>query len=90
MINFLKRLFGIDTNEYEFNPDEKHIIDMLNYHYRVNGIYNDMIIIDLDVEECDIHKGQIIKVINKLYEVSNIDYNPNDISFKYKIIAIEN
>jgi hypothetical protein len=68
---------------------EHNIINMLDYHYRIDGIYNDLLIVDLDVETCEINKGQIVKILNKLYEVHNVEFIPSNNLFKYRLMVTE-
>lgn len=71
------------------NNIEHNIINMLDYHYRIDGIYNDLLIVDLDVETCEINKGQIVKILNKLYEVHNVEFIPSNNLFNYRLMVTE-
>ena len=84
-MNFLRRLFKSD-NDSKIIDD---IIDLLDYHYNVESVYLDIIIINLDVVECDIKRGQLIKFLNKIYQVYDIEHDPSNIQFKYKLIITE-
>ena len=37
------------------------VIDLLDYHYKVDNIYDEFVIVDLDVDTCDIIINQKIK-----------------------------
>lgn len=87
MLNFIKKLLGIHTDD--INDKHEQIINLINYHYNVDNVYNNLVIVNLDVDVCDISNGQIIKLLNKLYTVQHVEYIPSNINFRYKLCLIE-
>ena len=85
MFNFIKRLFGksddIDT------PND--VIDLIDYHYKVDNVYGEVVFVLVDIDTCDVEKGSIIKLLNQLYTVEMIEYLPNNTNFNYKFVLIE-
>lgn len=87
MLNFFKKLLGIPLDNN--NTEQQHIINLINYHYNVDNIYNNLVIVNLDVDMCDISNGQIVKLLNKLYTVQHIEFIPSNVNFRYKLCLIE-
>jgi hypothetical protein len=85
MFNFIKRLFGksddVDT------PND--VIDLLDYHYKVDNVYGEVVFVLVDIDTCDVERGSIIKLLNQLYTVEMIEYLPNNTNFNYKFVLIE-
>lgn len=87
MLNFFKKLLGIHIDD--INDNHEQIINLINYHYNVDNIYNNLVIVNLDVDKCDISNGQIVKLLNKLYTVQHIEFIPSNVNFRYKLCLIE-
>ena len=88
MGNFLKRLLGIKNDNYE-DIENIPIINLINYHYNVDNIYDDMVIVNLDVDSCNIERGQLVKLLNTIYEVHNTEFIPSNTNFRYKLCLIK-
>lgn len=87
MLNFIKKLLGLHVDDDIIKHE--HIINLINYHYNVDNIYNNLVIVNLDVDICDISNGQMVKLLNKLYTVQHIEFIPSNINFRYKLCLIE-
>ncbi len=61
------------------------VIDLLDYHYKVDNIYDEFVIVDLDVDTCDIVINQKIKLLNNIYKVLNIEFIPSNIKYRYRL-----
>ena len=85
MFNFLKRIFSESKHTHNVNG----VIDLIDYHYKVDNVYGDMVFVLIDVDTCDVEKGSIVKLLNKLYTVELIEYLPNNTKFNYKFVLIE-
>lgn len=85
MFNFIKRLFG-KSNDVDTPND---VIDLLDYHYKVDNVYGEVVFVLVDIDTCDVERGSIIKLLNQLYTVEMIEYLPNNTNFNYKFVLIE-
>lgn len=85
MFNFIKRLFGAS---HDINTPD-NVIDLMDYHYKVDNIYGEVVFVLVDVDTCDVERGSIVKLLNQLYTVEMIEYLPNNTKFNYKFVLIE-
>ena len=67
---------------------ESKKIDLINYHYRVDNIYDDIVLVDLDVDECDLERGQEIILLNETYLLRDVEFLPHKNDFKFKLTLI--
>lgn len=84
MINFFKKLFSFN-DEFDIDNDNQKYIDLIDYHYKVNNIYGDLILLDLDVDICDLDINDRIKLLNDVYYIKNVEFLPHNANFKYRL-----
>lgn len=80
-INFL-----IDRRNKEL--ESRGVIDLLDYHYKVDNVYNNLVLVDLDVDILDIERFQHVKLLNDEFIVRDIEFLPHNKDFKYKLTLI--
>lgn len=86
LFDFIKFLFS--TNNKKENKNH-NIIDLIEYHYKVDNVYGNMVFIDLDLDYCDVENGQLVKLLNDIYVVINVEYLPHNTHFKYRMSMIK-
>lgn len=79
MFKYIMSLFNHD------NKETTDLIDLLDYHYKVDNIYNDIILVDIDIDSLDIFRGQQIKLLNTIYIIDNVEFLPHNKDFKYRL-----
>ena len=79
MFKYIMSLFNRD------NKETTNLIDLLDYHYKVDNIYNDIILVDIDIDSLDIFRGQQVKLLNKIYIIDNVEFLPHNKDFKYRL-----
>lgn len=82
-INFL-------LQQHDDRIEKQGRIDLIDYHYRVDNIYDDVILVDLDVDDCDLEFGSQIILLNKTYTLRNVEFLPHKNDFKYRLTLINN
>lgn len=82
LINYL---FDIDDED---NIENKNIIDLFEYHYKVDNVYNNLILVDIDVDILNIERFQHVKLLNDVYIVRDIEHLPHNNEFKYRLTLI--
>lgn len=82
MFKYIMSLFNHD------NKETTDLIDLLDYHYKVDNIYNDIILVDIDIDSLDIFRGQQVKLLNTIYIIDNVEFLPHNKDFKYRLTLI--
>lgn len=72
-----------------FDKKTENMINLIDYHYKVDNIYNNIFLIDLDVDYCELNNGEQIRFLNKILTVRNVEYLPHNENFKYRLTLID-
>lgn len=72
-----------------FDKKTENMINLIDYHYKVDNIYNNIFLIDLDVDYCELNDGEQIRFLNKILTVRNVEYLPHNEKFKYRLTLID-
>lgn len=78
----MKHLFN---NKKENN----NYIDLINYAYKVYEIYNNLILVDIDIDTCNINKGTNIKLLNEIYTLANIEFYAYKNDYRWRLSLIK-
>ena len=87
MFDFIKRLFSNKENVKEL--EEENLINLTNYHYRVDEIYGNMVFVDVDIDICEVENGHPIKLFNTIYILANkefLAYKPN---YRWRLTLVQ-
>lgn len=87
MFNFIKRLFS--NNQENIKRPEHFYIDMMQYDYIVSEIYNNMIFVDVNLDTCDVKKGEHVKLMNEMYSIVNTEFNPSKENYRWRIVLVK-
>lgn len=84
MLDFFKRLFSNkDENNFHYT---KNYIDMIQYDYVVSEIYNNMIFVDVNLDSCDVKRGEHVKLMNEMYKIVNTEFFPDKVDYRWRIV----
>jgi hypothetical protein len=86
MFNFIKRLFSSEDKKGIVN---ENIINLMEYHYRIDEIYGNMLFVDVDIDTCEVEKGHYIKLFNVLYTLANKEFLPYKKEFRWRLTLIK-
>ena len=86
MIKFLKNLFNKDDEEFH---NKQFYIDLIQYNYIVTEIYNNMIFVDVDIDTCDVKKGEHVKLMNEMYTLVNTEFFAEKSSYRWRLVLVQ-
>lgn len=83
MFDFIKRLFSNNDNNHHYT---RNYIDMMEYDYVVSEIYNNMIFVDVNLDSCDVKRGEHVKLMNEMYKIVNTEFFPDKVDYRWRIV----
>ena len=87
MFDFIKKLFSNEKDEV-IHPTRNYI-DMLQYDYIVSEIYNNMIFVDVNLNSCDVKRGERVKLMNTMYKIVNTEFLPDKVDYRWRIVLTQ-
>lgn len=87
MFDFIKKLFF--NNEENKELEKENLIHLINYHYKVNSIYGNMIFVDVDIDTCEVENGHPIKLLNEIYILANKEFLPHKKDFRWRLTLVK-
>lgn len=71
------------------NRPEHFYIDMMQYDYIVSEIYNNMLFVDVDIDSCEVERGEYVKLLNEIYTVVNTEFFAEKTSHRWRIVLVK-
>ena len=91
MFENIKKIFGdkkkliYDINDESIN---NKVINLIDYRYKVADIYNNIVFVDVDIESCHIDKGHPIKLLNKIYNLLEVEFYPHKEEYRWRLTLV--
>lgn len=76
-------------NIFKRKKKEKDIVDLIEYAYKVHEIYNNLVLVDIDVDTCEIEKGTPILLLNEQYTLANTEFYMHKESYRWRLSLIK-
>ena len=76
-------------NKFKRKKKEKDIVDLIEYAYKVHEIYNNLVLVDIDVDTCEIEKGTPILLLNEQYTLANTEFYMHKESYRWRLSLIK-
>jgi hypothetical protein len=76
-------------NIFKRKKKKKDIVDLIEYAYKVHEIYNNLVLVDIDVDTCEIEKGTPILLLNEEYTLANTEFYMHKESYRWRLSLIK-
>ena len=76
-------------NIFKRKKKERDIVDLIEYAYKVHEIYNNLVLVDIDVDTCEIEKGTPILLLNEEYTLANTEFYMHKESYRWRLSLIK-
>jgi hypothetical protein len=69
--------------------ENDNIIDLINYAYKVHDIYNNLVLVDIDIDKCTAIKGDVVKLLNEYYILANTEFYMHKPDYRWRLSLIK-
>lgn len=87
MFDFIKKFFNKENDNRKI--ENENLIYLMDYHYRIEDIYGNMLFVDVDIDICEVENGVPIKLFNDIYTLANKEFLPYKKDFRWRLTLIK-
>lgn len=76
-------------NIFKRKKKEKDFVDLIEYAYKVHDIYNNLVLVDIDIDKCTAIKGDVVKLLNEYYILANTEFYMHKPDYRWRLSLIK-